>query len=185
MKLLNLDIYREYYAASPLADIWDKISNVLEDHGLAAVPAEYVGLLLTEWIRTTWGGLILVERHGSEPRDSSRFHLLRDRAVAELEKIPVFMKGGPGDPLGPKGIPAVAAEIVRVVRVDYRGKYISRIKKFDQLQRDLAIFARGNTAAQMEEMAIKHNISVVRAYQINAALVKSKEKREQLLLPFG
>ena len=40
---IGLDIYREYYAASPLADIWDKISNVLEDHGLAAVPAVDLG----------------------------------------------------------------------------------------------------------------------------------------------
>lgn len=175
LKHINLDIYREYYADSPLADIWDKITHVLENHGLSQNPAEQAGLQLTEWIRTTWGGLILTERRIGDSRQISRFDLLRDRTVAVLDDI--------APALANKA--AVAAEIVRVVRVDYRGKYITRVKSLDQLQRNIDIFNRANTAAQMEEMAIKHNISVVRAYQINAALLKSKEKREQPLLPFG
>lgn len=177
MKTIDLDIYREYYADSALADIWDKISDVLENHGLAPAPAEYVGLQIAEWIRTTWGGFILVERHIEDPKGYSRFDLLRERAVAELEKIPVFMIGGPG------GIPAVAAEITQVVRVDYLGKYIVKIKKLEQLQRDMDIYNKANSHAQMEQMSSKHGISVVRVYQINAALVKSKSKREQPMLP--
>jgi Mor family transcriptional regulator len=175
MKRVDLDIYREYYQKSPLADIWDKISNALEDHGVEKIVAEYASLRITEWIRTTWGGLILVERHGGDPREHSRFDLLRDHALIVLaEVVPEMVNHG-----------VATAEIVRVVRVDYKGKYITRCKKLDQLQRDIDIFNRGNTAAQMEQLAIKNNISVIRVYQVNAALVKSKDKREQQLLPFG
>lgn len=174
MKPASLDIYREYYADSPLADIWDKIAHVLENHGLAQEQAEQIGLRLTEWIRTTWGGLILTERRNGDAREVSRFDLLRDRALVLLGEVSAK----------PASRGAVAAEIVRVVRVDYRGKYITKVKKLDLLQRDIDIFNRANTPAQMEEVAVKYDISVVRAYQINAALMKSKEKREQPLLPF-
>lgn len=175
MSRIDLDIYREYYADSPLADIWDKVAEVLADHGMPPAGAEYLGLQITEWIRTTWGGLILVERHISDPQDHSRFDLLRERTLVILaEATP-----------GAHSHAAVAAEIVRVVRIDYRGKYITRIKRLDQLQRDYEIYNKGNTAAQIEQMALQNNISVVRAYQINAAMQKRKDKREQPLLPFA
>lgn len=175
MKPVHLDIYREYYADSALADIWDKITEVLEDHGMPQAGAEPTGLLIAEWIRTTWGGLILVERHIDDPPGHSRFDLLRDRALAVLAEV------APGAGCHA----AVAAEIVRVVRVDYRGKYIPSIKRLDQLQRDYEIYSKANTAAQMEQMALLHKISVVRAYQINADMLKRSDKRQQPLLPFA
>lgn len=104
---------------------------------------------------------------------NSRFDLLRDRTVEVLSEI---LPDHPGNS-------AIAAGIVRVVRVDYRGKYIASIKKLDQLQRDLDIFAKANTPEQMERMAVEYKISVVRAYQINADIMMRKNKREQPLLP--
>lgn len=175
MKTADLEIYREYYGDSPLTDIWDKVTDVLENNGLPHELADHLGLQITEWIRTTWGGLMLTERHVGDSKEISRFNQLRDRALILLaETAPGLVNCG-----------AVAAEIVRVVRVDYRGKYITKVKKLDQLQRDIEIFNMANTPAQMEQMAIAHKISVVRAYQINAALIKSKQLREQPSLPFG
>jgi hypothetical protein len=186
MKHVDLDIYRECYQRrhhrqsqseaeddqrQTLEDIWGKITNVLEDHGMPQ--AEHTGLLITEWIRAKWGGLILVERHGDEPKDHSRFDLLREHALAILAEI------APGASCHA----AVAAEIVRVVRVDYRGKYIPRIKRLDQLRRDYEIFSKGNTAAQIEQLALQNDISVVRAYQINKEMINRKDKREQPMLP--
>jgi len=166
-------IYREYYQGSPLADIWDKIIHVLEEHGMEGSHAEYTGLLITEWIRTTWGGLLLVERHIGDSKEVSRFDQLRDRAVTILAEVAPDLPGH-----GP-----IIAEIVRVVRIDYRGKYITKIKSLDQLQRDHEIWSRANTPAQMEQMAIEHGISVVRAYQINKVVQQRKDKRDQPMLP--
>ena len=174
MKRIDLDIYRQHYGGGPLKDIWDKISNVLEERGLHRAPAEYAGLLITEWIRTTWGGLMLTERHGSDPKDYSRFDLLRDQAMAVLAEIAPHLPHHA----------AVAAEIVRAVRVDYRGKYITKIKRLNLLQRDQDIWRRANTPAQIEQLAIEHGLSVVRAYQINRDMQNHRDKREQMVLEF-
>lgn len=163
MKHVALHIYRECYGKGPLADIWDKITNVLDE---AAVPnAEQIGLQLTEWIRTTWGGQLLVDRHMDQPQGYSRFDLLRDQAVAVL------------------GNPALAAEIVRVVRVDYHTKYLPKIKRLGQLQRDIEIFNRGNSHSQIERLGQTHGISTVRVYQINKQMVASKKAWEEPMLP--
>lgn len=173
MKRIDLDIYRQYYQGGQLSDIWDKVAHVLEEYGLEASCAEHTGLLITEWIRTTWGGFIITERHVGDSKEVSRFDQLRDRATAILaESAPQLSTPG-----------AAIAEIVRVVRVDYRGKYITRIKSLDHLHRDHEIWSRANTPAQMEHMAKAHGISVVRAYQINKVVQERKDKRDQPMLP--
>ena len=174
MKRIDLNIYREYYQDSALTDIWDKITNVLEDHGMPQAGAEYIGLLITEWIRSVWRGCVLVERRRGDSKDISRFNLLRDRAISVLAET------------SPKvaNHMAVAVEVTRVIRADYLRAYIPRIKKMDQMERDIDIYNLANSAAQMEAMAVKHNISLVRAYQINAEQMKIKQKREQPELPF-
>lgn len=185
MKRVDLDIYREGYEQTgrpgkknqSLADIWDKITNALEDHGLSSTVAQYAGLLITEWIRTTWGGLVLIERHSGEAKDVSRFDLLRDRTNVIIAEV--------APELPSKTAAAAVAEIVRAVRVDYRGKYIPKIKKLDQLQRDFEIYRKGTTPAMLENLALEHGITLVRAYQINKAVQKRKDKREQPMLPFG
>ncbi len=207
MNRRDLDTYRDLYANGgsngSLLDIWDKITNILEESGLDCEIAEELGLHLTEWIRTTWGGVILSERHigdplpakqkpqsdaetmdlittpvaAHDPLTGSRFAALRDQAIKLISQTPPFEKGGPG------GISDIALEIVQAVRRDYRGSYIPRIVKLDQLKRDREIWLSGNTCAQMEQLAQKHGISLVRAYQINRAYQQQRDRLEQPILP--
>jgi len=206
MNRRDLEIYRDLYANGgrngSLLDIWDKITNILEENGLDFALAETTGLQLTEWIRTTWGGVILSERHIGDPRPAkpqaqdtetmeliatpiidqdpltgSRFAALRDQAKKLISQTPPFEKGGPG------GISDIALKIVQAVRRDYRGSYIPRIVKLDQLKRDREIWLAGNTCAQMEQLAQKHGISLVRAYQINRAYQQQRDRLEQPILP--
>jgi len=163
LKRIGLHIYREYYAGSALADIWDKITNVLADAGVA--DAEQIGLQLTEWMRTTWGGQMLVDRHREQPLGYSRFDLLRDQALALLSDS------------------ALAAEIVRVVRVDYRKAYLPKIKALELLTRDIEIFNRGNSHSKIERLGTQNNISTRRVYQINKRMVASKKAWEEPMLP--
>lgn len=199
MQNADHDLYRQLYAPA-LADIWDKITFVLLERGLAAAEAEAAGLHITEWIRTTWGSLILVERHlgaprprGGDPRpqddgpllfavpavvadplSGSRFAALRDHAVTVLARLAPAMTHPA----------AVALEIVETVRRDYRGSYIPRVKKIDQIQRNQRIWRQGTSPERMEALAIEHGISVVRAYQINKEMQDRRDKRDQLVLPF-
>ncbi|BDV42421.1 hypothetical protein GURASL_13440 [Geotalea uraniireducens] len=193
----DLDIYRELYKET-LADIWDKVSDLLEERGLAHADAEYAGLLITEWIRTTWGGQFLVERHLGDPRPAtvlpeeagpalldappaavdplvgSRFATLRDHAVAVLAQLAPGIAGHDG----------IALTIVETIRRDYRGHYITRIKRLSQLQRDQYIWRQATSAARVEQLAVEHGISVVRAYQINKEMQRRKDLRDQLVLSF-
>jgi hypothetical protein len=159
VKLLEMDIYRESYANTALADIWDKITAIIDDAGVPG--AELIGLQITEWIRSNWGGSTLVERHNGDARTVSRFNDLR-HAMAEMA-----------------GIDAVTAEIVRIIRADYLGVYIPSVKRLNLLQRDYAIWLHGNTPAAMEQLARANDISVVRAYQINKTMQKQRDRREQ------
>ncbi len=159
MKPSDLLIYREQYAKTALADIWDKLTSILDDVGLP--DAELTGLRVTEWIRTNWGGGTLVERHNGDARSVSRFNDLR---VV----------------LGEMGIVAAAAdEMIRVIRADYLGEYIPSVKRLDQLERDYKIWSRGNTPADMERLARVNGISVVRVYQINKQMQESRDRHEQ------
>lgn len=173
----DLRIYRDYYKRyggknQTLNDIWDKTIEALEDHGMSA-QAEYIGLEITEWIRTTWGGLMLTERHVGDPANISRYDQLQSHAMQLLDKT------APGSDNH-----AIATEIVRRVRLNYAGEYITSIPKFKQLQRDQNIWAKGNTPAQIEQLAKANGISLVRAYQINREMQENRDLREQLLL-FG
>lgn len=210
MNRRDLNIYRELYATGgsngSLLDIWEKLTYILEENGLDGAIAEVTALKLTEWIRTTWGGLILNERHigdprpakpslvqpntplliqegdqgggGCDPLTGSRFAALRDQATTLLNQTPFFDKKGPG------GISVIAMEIVQAVRRDYRGSYIPRIVKLDKLQRDREIWLKGNSAAQIEELARRNGISIVRAYQVNRAYQLRLDKIEQPVLPW-
>lgn len=194
-----LEIYRDIYITSGgknqvLTDLWDKFASALEDRGMPGEQAECIALQLVEWIRSTWGGLPLTERHAGDPRPvrivesdepqlltvpttgrdplhGSRFALLRDHVAG------VLVEAGTARP------DEAALEIVEIVRRDYRGRYMPRIKRLDLLRRDLDIYRKGNTAADMERLAREHNISVVRVYQINKAVLQDKDRREQPLLP--
>jgi len=202
MNRRDLETYRDLYANGgrngSLLDIWDKISHILEENGLDSVLAEELGLHLTEWIRTTWGGVILSERHIGDPRPAkpqaqdtetmelidtqtaeqdpltgSRFAALRDQVVTALSHL----ESPPENPTD------IALKIVQAIRRDYRGSYIPRIVKLDQLKRDREIWLSGNTCAQMEQLAQKHGISLVRAYQINRAYQQQRDRLEQPILP--
>lgn len=199
MQNADFDLYRQLYAPA-LADIWDKLTFVLVERGVAASEAEAAALHITEWIRTTWGSLILVERHLGDPRPrggdpqpqddgpllfavpavagdplvGSRFATLRDHAVTVLARLAPAMTNPT----------AAALEIVATVRRDYRGSYIPRVKKIDQIQRNQRIWRQATSPAKVEALAIEHGISVVRAYQINKEMQDRRDKRDQLVLPF-
>lgn len=154
-----LQTYRDHYADTALGDIWDKIANVLDEAGIDS--AEQHALKLTEWLRTTWGGQMLCDRHRDDPADANRWDHLAARAV-EL------------------GIaPGVCLEIVRVVRIDYRGKYLPKLPRIDLLARDYQIWLHGNSHGQLERQTKAHGISVVRAYQINKQFQANRQRREQ------
>jgi len=203
MNRRDIATYRDLYANGgsngSLLDILDKITNILEENGLDFALAETTGLHLTEWIRTTWGGVILSERHIGDPRPAkqkpqsdtetmdlittpiaeqdpltgSRFAALRDQVVTALSRLESI----------PDNSADIALEIVQAVRRDYRGSYIPRIVKLDQLRRDREIWLSGNTCAKMEQLAQKHGISLVRAYQINRAYQQQRDRIEQPVLP--
>lgn len=163
VKRIGLHIYRQYYGKSPLKDIWDKISNVLVDAGVA--DAEQIGLQLTEWLRTTWGGHQMVDRHRDQPLGYSRFDLLQDQAQALLSDS------------------TLATEIVRIVRVDYRRAYLPKVKALDLLTRDIDIFNRGNSHSKIERLGTQNNISTRRVYQINKQMIECKKNWEEPMLP--
>lgn len=168
MNAPQLHIYRELYSEK-LMDIWDKISEVLESCGLDRARAEHAGLLVTEWIRANWGGLILSERHLGDPLNTSRFRALSEQVVFVLvQTAPDVVKPEP-----------VSHDVARIIRNDYLGVYIPRVAALDNIRRDHEIWSQANTPAQIEEIARLHGITVVRVYQINKAFQKQKDRHEQ------
>lgn len=200
MKRPELDTYRELYPEI-LNDIWDKVTELLAGHGMQPETAEYAALLAVEWIRTNWGGQIQVARRLSDPRPqkqgalldegpalidvpatvsdpvtSERFRQFRDQAAAILAKVV---------PERPDHA-ALAVEMTHLVQRDFRGEYIPKVPKLDQLQRDREIWQKFRGSSNIDQLVRETGLSVMRIYQINAEVQKRKDKREQPLLPiFG
>lgn len=196
----EFDTYRELYP-EVLNDIWDKVAELLTGHGIQSETAEYAALLIVEWMRTNWGGQIQVARRLSDPRPqkqaslldegpalidvptavsdpvtSERFRQFRDQVVAVLAMaVPHHTDHA-----------AVAVEVTHLVQRDFRGEYIPKVPKLDQLQRDREIWLKFRGSSNIDQMVRETGLSVMRIYQINAEVQKRKDKREQPLLPlFG
>ena len=196
----ELDTYRELYPEI-LNDIWDKVAELLSGHGMPAETAEYAALLIVEWMRTNWGGQIQVARRLSDPRpqkqpalldegpvlidvpatvcdpvSSERFRLFRDQVMMVLAKVvPRHTDHA-----------AMAVEVTHLVQRDFRGEYIPKVPKLDQLQRDREIWLKFRGSSNIDQLVRETGLSVMRIYQINAEVQKRKDKREQPLLPlFG
>lgn len=198
MNPATLETYRDLYPEI-LNDIWDKVAELLAGHGMPPETAEYAALLAVEWIRTNWGGQIQVARRLSDPRpqkqtpqdDSSgflldvpsatpdpvtsdRFRQFRDQVAAILAQVVPDQAGHA----------AVAAETALLVQRDFRGEYIPKVPKLDQLQRDREIWLKFRGSSNMDQLVRETGLSVIRIYQINAEVQKRKDKYDQPLLPF-
>ncbi|MDA8428919.1 MAG: hypothetical protein M0T70_06650 [Geobacteraceae bacterium] len=198
MKRPELDIYRDLYPEI-LNDIWDKLAELLTGHGMSPETAEYAALLVVEWIRTNWGGQIQVARRLSDPRpqkqieiqDSSlplidvpavqpdpvtseRFRQFRDQVSAILAQVTPERSDNA----------TLAAETALLVQRDFRGEYIPKVPKLDQLQRDREIWLKFRGSSNMDQLVRETGLSVIRIYQIRAEVQKRKDKHDQPLLPF-
>ncbi len=197
MKRPELDTYRQLYPET-LNDIWDQVAELLAGHGMPPDAAEYAALLACEWLRTNWGGQIQVARRLSDPRPqkqvpqvdgpalidvpaatpdpvtSPRFRQFRDQVAAILVQVVPDHAGHA----------TMAADTALLVQRDFRGEYIPKVPKLDQLQRDREIWRRFRGSSNVDQLVRDTGLSEVRLYQINAEVQKRKDKHEQPLLLF-
>jgi len=177
-----------------LEDLWGKIADVLEDGGVDAASARDASFLITEYVRSEWGG----RRHytpkgrGKKPTEPESGVLFDDPAPspARLEEASIAaLRERTAAILGDMKLPcspALVYAVTELVKNAWIGEsvYLPRGLQYDLRRRDYAIWVEWNGSYRSKlELMKKHNISEIRFYQIVALVRRREFKRTQPKLP--
>lgn len=188
--LHNMDGYPEL-----LEDLWGKIVEVLEGGGIDAAAARDASFLVTEYIRSEWGGRRHYTPKGrgkkpAEPESGVLFDETEPTEPAKLEEASLAaLRGRTADILRDMKLPyspALVYAVTDLVKNAWIGEsvYLPRGLQYDLRRRDYAIWVEwdGSYRSKLELMK-KHKISEIRFYQIVALVRRREFKRTQPRLP--
>jgi len=178
-----------------LEDLWGKLAEVLAEGGVDAPAAREAAFLVTEYIRTEWGGRWHYQPKGKpraaggEPADAGLFDpaevksvKIDDVCLAALRQRTAAILGGLGRG-GGGDLPDVVTELVRTAWAGER-VYVPKGQSFDLRRRDYEIWRQWDgTWRTRRALSRKYNLTEMRLYQIIDKVRRMERERTHPKLP--
>lgn len=178
-----------------LEDLWGKVAEVLTDGGVDGRTAREASFLVTEYIRSEWGGRRHYQPKGRPraARDEPESGTLFDASVTRPAKIEdsclAALREKTSSILGKLGagfaeeLPDTVTELVKNAWIG-EFVYVPKGKSFDLRRRDYEIWRQWDgTWRTRVALSQKYDLSEVRLYQIVEKVRNLEHKRTQPKLP--